>query len=191
MASPNLASQSFNSEDLEEIYAYWPKSGWGYYTTKEIVENFKHPASPTDDPFSESFVLKREKHPDRVLFVNPEGRGSYGCPGFDFLNPEAKKQFSDWRINMYHNEWYGKDYDVMPVSRSAEALAEYCLAYWANAIQEGSMSLSLHASYKEHAKSAYSYPQTGFISLNGHEFASFLGQCSNLGKELRDTTQPF
>lgn len=179
--------KKFDPKDLEEIYAHWPFCG--YFGMREgDLKELKHPASPVDDPYKPMFIFKREKHPDRTLFVNAEGRGQYGGPpGFDFLNEQAREQYCEWRNTMYFNEWWGEDYDVMPVTRSAEALTEYCLAYWAHAIQEGSMSLSLHASYKEHAKSASSFPN-GFISLNGHEFPSFHGSGYRLGAELRDST---
>jgi hypothetical protein len=183
MAPPNLAPASFNPKVLEELYAYWPIRPYGL--GEAAVRKLKHSASSTDDPRSPLYILRRDKRPNMKFDVNPEIRGSYSSPGYDFLNDQARRQWLRWVNTMNTNKWWGKGYDVMPVTHQSEVLAHYCLAYWANAIQEGSMTLSLHSGDKEHAKVGKNYPR-GFININGHESASFSGEYL-LALELRDT----
>lgn len=180
---PEVLKQ-FDPKDLEELYAYLPVGNTYGLDDEELME-LKHSASPTDDPKASLFILKRDKHPDRLIPVSYEDRDNpnYGI-GFDFLNQRALNQYENWTTHMYHSDWWGPEYSVTPLNRDSEPLANYCLAYWAHAIQVGGMSLSLSANRMKPTNSRMYHLSDGQILVNGCEHAFF--SSGNAAKDLRD-----
>jgi len=174
----------FDKHDLEEIYAYWPAAGWHDITLDELHE-LKHPASSVDNAQDHLFILRRDKNRSRHFNVNFEGRDVWGGIGFDFLNEAAYRQYSDWRNNMYFNDWWGANYDDLPIGRESTVLAKYSLAYWAHAVQDGTLTLSLHNSSKYVGNKPPYSRYDGCALMNGHEYAP-LGGMAHIAKQLRD-----
>ncbi len=170
-------SQSIDKSIIEELYTFYPVS-INSWTDPDMI----HPASSTEDPSSPLFIAKRNKNGLPEPVANIESRHIW--PGYDFINDEAFQQFKSWTSNMYNASWYNKsDFSSLPITREAESLAEYCLAFWAHAIQEGTMTISMHARKRFGGRDQSLIG--GFALLNGQKYVRLTGNPTSV--ELRDT----
>ena len=165
----------FDKSVLNDLYTEYPMLGvWWESGGRKI----KHPASSTSDPLSPLFIAIRNRRTNMYRLATEQ-------QSYDFLNPEAQKQYAQWVQNMWNAQWYDEqDFGSFPVSQKATFLAEYCLAFWSHYMQDDTLALSMHASDKIGGKDHQSQ-SGGFVLVNGEAYSMINSYSPE--EELRDT----